>query len=116
MMNEDKKLNKDSAEALGMTSEFNEDIGWCWIPTTEYTTWFVGHARVMHGGFRVKSENMHFHDSRDWTWLLVDACDSRGVLPDLMEELDSAYDAYSLEDLFRLSPLQITQACLEVLK
>lgn len=54
--------------------------------------------------------DMHFHDSYDWAFLLVKK--AHLIAMDLTETLHDMFDVYWEE----ATPLQITQACLEVLE
>ena len=56
-------------------------------------------------------EDMHFHDSFDWAWLLVE---------EVMKDQDKRWDLLAsydqnVESLLLSTPLQISQACLSVL-
>ena len=109
MNDKDLKLNKDAAEALAW--EFHK------VPSKYLNKSYYAIPKELHDKFKllfVAVEDMHFHDSYDWVMLLVHhlANNYRGdkVLEDVLRKKNEYHDA----EWWDATPLQITQACLEV--
>ena len=99
MTEEELKINKGAAEALG------------WDSNDDCTVYYRDHDLVMQlgGNYNTIVEDMHFHDSYDWAMLLVHR------LSEIQRRHLKLKLHYLKVCMMTASALQITKACFEVL-
>jgi len=121
-------FNKTCAEALGWESHIVK-ASENWPKDVEWFIWpeELNRLKLSYNGlkagsysFKGKVSEMHFHDSRDWIWLLVDRCPRALLFEAIHEDIEGKGEYIPTPInvftwLCTSSPIQLGQVCLAVI-